>query len=77
MRLTSVPTECRYKQRPQRHHAAGRLHLGTISMASRGPIGNGRFCSAIACSNCDRRCPGMPFFKFPKDKERYVATLTT
>lgn len=67
MRLTSVPVECRYKQRLQHHHAAGRLHLGTISMASRGLIGNGRFCSAIACSNYDRSCPGMRFLTFPKN----------
>ena len=41
-------------------------------MACQASRRNGRFCSAINCTNCDRKCPEMSFFKFPKDKDRYA-----
>jgi hypothetical protein len=33
---------------------------------------SGKICAAFGCNNYDRNNKGLSFFRFPKEKDRYV-----
>ena len=35
----------------------------------------GKICAAFGCSNYDRNKNGLSFFRFPKEKDRYVINV--
>ena len=51
-------------------YETGAPHSGRRGSVKMGKTRTGEFCSAINCTNCRKRCPGLSFFRFPKDPDR-------